>query len=74
MEKAGEKTLFAVYKKKDGVNDTCVMRRIRRDARNKDGLFEYRRKNVFEEENFDSVMEFEDLEAGMTIDVRFFIL
>ena len=53
MEKAGEKNLFAIYKKKGTeVNDTCVMRRIRRDARNHEGQFEYRRKNIFNEESF----------------------
>ena len=44
MEQAGDKEKFAVFKKKDGVNDTCVLRRIIPDERNPDGDFCYKRK------------------------------
>lgn len=69
MEQAGQKTFFAVFKKKDGVNDTCVMRKITKDERNHRNEFCYRRFNMFNDPDFDSVLDYDDLEAGMDIEV-----
>jgi len=71
MEKKGEKSLFAVFKKKDGVNETCVMRKLEQDERNFKNEFCYRRLNKYNEDNFDSILDFGDIEPGMEIEVNF---
>ena len=61
--------LFAAYKRSDGVNDKCVLKKLKKDERNEKGEFVYRKQNIFKQENFDNTLDYDDIEAGMEIEV-----
>lgn len=66
--------LFAAYKRSDGVNDKCVLKKLKKDERNEKGEFVYRKQNIFKQENFDNTLDYDDIEAGMEIEVIFQLL
>merc|ERR1712227_507082 len=61
--------LFAAYKRSDGVNDKCVLKKLKKDERNEKGEFVYRKQNIFNQENFDNTLDYDDIEAGMEIEM-----
>jgi len=62
----GDSVLFGIFKKgKDKIIDeTCVLSKIVRDSI----VHKYRKINKYNQENFDSKIEYDDIEPGMDIE------
>jgi len=71
MEYPGQRSLFGIFKKgkEEIVDQTCVMKKILRDERNHKDDVCYKRVNRYQDEKFDSKLDYDDIEAGMEIEL-----
>lgn len=61
-----DRKLFGIYKRGENelVDSSCVSGKIAREF----GIHKYRRRNIFNEENFNPTLGYDDVEAGMDIE------